>query len=79
LCVVLTHERLDAVDKLLYVSERPALDGAVADDAEPAPDLNEPKSVHRREVNMKARSLSEPSAGLGMFACGVIVHHHMHV
>ena len=79
MCVVLAYELLDAVDKLLHVSERPALDGALADDAEPALDLIEPRSVGRREVNMKARSLSEPGADLGVFVCGVIIHHHMHV
>ena len=77
--VVLIHEQLDAVDKLLNVSERPALDGALTDDAEPTFDLIEPGRVSRREVNMESRPLSEPGADLGVFVCGVIIHHHMHV
>lgn len=79
MAVMLFNKLRDPCDELFDVSERTALDCALADKSEPPFDLIEPAGISWREMRMEPGALSEPCANFGMFVCRVIIHHDVDV
>jgi len=77
--VVVIDEMLDFSRQLFDAGERAAADGLLGNDAEPAFDLVEPGSVSGGVVDMVSGPLCQPRFHFGMFVCGVIIDHEMHI
>lgn len=79
IAVVMRHELVDALNELPDVPKRTAADRAVRDHAEPAFNLIEPGRVRRREVDVVARVVYEPTFHGRVLVCRVVVDDEMHV
>lgn len=77
--VVALDEEADVGDEISNASEGATADCLLRDDVEPDLDLVEPRRVSRREVDVEARSCSEPSSHLVVFVGRVVVDDQMHV
>ena len=71
--VVVLDEELDLVDRLIDIRERAASDGRLGDDAEPSPDLVEPRGIGECIVDAVSWVPCEPCPDLRMLVGNVVV------
>jgi hypothetical protein len=72
-------EGIDFPQQILDTGKRPAANGALGDETEPAFHLIEPRRISRSVVYVIAGPLRQPGAYLKVFVSGVVVDDQMQV